>query len=517
MDKKLLLTIQSVCNADGVKIPWEKVGAIMGDNISDGAVIQHLAKLRQRMVAQGLSVPPPLRRGGGTLISTGYSGGSYGASKPTVARNTKAISTRTSLNATQGSNEDDEEEFDVDKASDPDEEFAEARTKRVKREPKGKKSKVKKEDSDDDDPEFGNMYLKLGEKRKRSKAAAIESKVKGTAKFKGTESSGASKIHQGPGGLPAEERTRRSSVDYGEQNDDDDSNDEHNSEEERIGAGRGFLQLQEPADEHFEDESQEDEDQDGLERENTEHKSESPSKMVVLRLGKGELSLTLLGKLANSAAAGELGTQTPQNGSNAILESTVDYTTSSLPRGMSFSENAMDRLADQQLHIATAHQGGGRNHSSSTPSRRSSTGYSAPSPHVGGTNITDSSRYGHVGHTHGFYSANDFSNLGHLMSNQSVQQNVVHSLPTQFTYSQTPGMMQSVYPQQTSLTHTYSNPSSAASTTWETTPSFTLGNGYTGFDTGYGDHDMFDPDLQDPVLGAEGGLDYFDLGGDLAE
>ncbi len=45
----------------------------MGPLISGGAVVQHLSKLRIRMVAQDLPVPPPLKRGGGTRISTGPS------------------------------------------------------------------------------------------------------------------------------------------------------------------------------------------------------------------------------------------------------------------------------------------------------------------------------------------------------------------------------------------------------------------------------------------------------------
>lgn len=36
----------------------------MGHDISDGAIVQHLAKLRVRMINAGLDVPPPLRRGG---------------------------------------------------------------------------------------------------------------------------------------------------------------------------------------------------------------------------------------------------------------------------------------------------------------------------------------------------------------------------------------------------------------------------------------------------------------------
>ena len=84
MGKKLLLSIQSECNGQGVNIPWNKITALVGPTITGSAVIQHLAKLRIRtfpntlqhirlvvantiigMVQQGLSVPPPLRRGSG--------------------------------------------------------------------------------------------------------------------------------------------------------------------------------------------------------------------------------------------------------------------------------------------------------------------------------------------------------------------------------------------------------------------------------------------------------------------
>ena len=41
-------------------IPWVLVVDEMVLNITAGAVIQHLAKFRTRMVEQGLSVPPPL-------------------------------------------------------------------------------------------------------------------------------------------------------------------------------------------------------------------------------------------------------------------------------------------------------------------------------------------------------------------------------------------------------------------------------------------------------------------------
>ncbi|GAD98028.1 predicted protein [Paecilomyces variotii No. 5] len=64
LNELLLLTVQSVCNKEGVKIPWAKVAQTMGNNVTEGAIVQHLAKLRTRRVAANKDVPPPLRRGG---------------------------------------------------------------------------------------------------------------------------------------------------------------------------------------------------------------------------------------------------------------------------------------------------------------------------------------------------------------------------------------------------------------------------------------------------------------------
>ena len=162
MDKKLLLTIQYVCNGDGVRIPWDKVGRIMGAQISDGAVIQHLAKLRQRMVAQNLSVPPPLRRGGGYMTTT-FPNANLG-SESVSSKKGKSIAVARSPSS-MGVNYDDEDEFDVDKASDSGEDFGTTRSKRVKREAKNSRrsSKVKVVESDDDN----EIPSKIGVKRKR--------------------------------------------------------------------------------------------------------------------------------------------------------------------------------------------------------------------------------------------------------------------------------------------------------------------------------------------------------------
>ncbi|KAF7587156.1 hypothetical protein BBP40_007664 [Aspergillus hancockii] len=64
LNELLLLTVQSVCNNQSIKIPWSEVASTMKDNVTEGAIVQHLAKLRPRRVAIGRDVPSALRRGG---------------------------------------------------------------------------------------------------------------------------------------------------------------------------------------------------------------------------------------------------------------------------------------------------------------------------------------------------------------------------------------------------------------------------------------------------------------------
>jgi hypothetical protein len=57
------LSIQYACNEAGLRIPWDNVAKLMGEKFSDGAIVQHMSKLRQKMVENNLPVPPPLKRG----------------------------------------------------------------------------------------------------------------------------------------------------------------------------------------------------------------------------------------------------------------------------------------------------------------------------------------------------------------------------------------------------------------------------------------------------------------------
>lgn len=169
MDKKLLLAIQSVCNSDGIRLPWDKVGELMGDRITDGAVIQHLAKIRQRMVSQGLDVPPPLRRGGGSIISTTRSG-SATVNRQSVSKKAKPKKGSESL-STIDENVEDDEDFSV-KESDSGEEisYAQARRRSRKSVAKNRDKAIKNEDSEED--ETDSSY-QIGGKRKRKWDATL--------------------------------------------------------------------------------------------------------------------------------------------------------------------------------------------------------------------------------------------------------------------------------------------------------------------------------------------------------
>lgn len=48
IDIRLLLMVDSVSKQEGIKIPWDKVAKALGDKFTAGAIIQHLAKLRQK-------------------------------------------------------------------------------------------------------------------------------------------------------------------------------------------------------------------------------------------------------------------------------------------------------------------------------------------------------------------------------------------------------------------------------------------------------------------------------------
>ncbi|KGO66593.1 hypothetical protein PITC_079650 [Penicillium italicum] len=63
-DIRLLLAIQYGCNKQSVKIPWKEVADAMGEKFTEGAIVQHLSKIRAKREEQDKPNPPPLKRAG---------------------------------------------------------------------------------------------------------------------------------------------------------------------------------------------------------------------------------------------------------------------------------------------------------------------------------------------------------------------------------------------------------------------------------------------------------------------
>lgn len=193
MDKKLLLAMQYQCNFAGLAVPWTEIGGIMGDGITGGAVIQHLAKLRIRMVAQGLSVPPPLRRGGGgPRISTSSSSGSKAKATPPNNGSAQAKSTPTKptstkpkkagKKATQDSDESEDEE-DSWNNDESDAEYGKPRVKRAKTEIKGPMRRKMKTEGSEEEPATPSKPPKR--KHQSSKSSSRDLSAYGTTDING--------------------------------------------------------------------------------------------------------------------------------------------------------------------------------------------------------------------------------------------------------------------------------------------------------------------------------------------
>lgn len=145
-----MLAIQYTCNAQRVNIPWDAVGATMGDGISGGAVVQHLAKLRQRMVNAEESVPPPLRRGGHLPGSPSTRTSKATPTKRTTARNAtakagKPNATKRKFKSMSDTSDEGEEGYEIESEA----EYGTSSSKRSSNN-KGGARKIKKDASGDD-------------------------------------------------------------------------------------------------------------------------------------------------------------------------------------------------------------------------------------------------------------------------------------------------------------------------------------------------------------------------------
>ena len=300
----MLLILQKVCNQKAIKLPWDDVGAQLGGTITGGAIIQHLAKLRARRIDQGLPVPEPLKRGGGGSItlSGGVVNGTNEAKKERQAKRPAGFSVNTS-------NDDEEEDFDVDKASDPEASFGEGRKKRIK---------YGADDADDD----------IHSAQKKSKARK-SNKNKNTNAAKRHRAGFSDEAWKRLGGesspealnMTAVERAgRRISTDSAKlHNEDSDPDSDNEMNEPHVAAGSSFLKLEgvspveyeeKSLNEHYNVKSAEDDEYAAnYEGHMSRDASVSPGQedtnsnnITVLRLGTNERSAEFLKSLDSSYA-----------------------------------------------------------------------------------------------------------------------------------------------------------------------------------------------------------------------
>jgi hypothetical protein len=64
MAEKLLLHIQYECNRFKIDLPWENIAHRLHPGTSGGAIVQHLARMRGTLVAEGHLVPPIMQKPG---------------------------------------------------------------------------------------------------------------------------------------------------------------------------------------------------------------------------------------------------------------------------------------------------------------------------------------------------------------------------------------------------------------------------------------------------------------------
>ncbi|KAL9608176.1 MAG: hypothetical protein Q9167_006980 [Letrouitia subvulpina] len=164
-DKKLLLAIQWACNQKNVRIPWDMVGQEIESYVTGGAVVQHLAKLRDRMVMEGLPVPPPLTRGGRVPKANSVTTGTD-VKAPRTLKRSKAFKSIEKPDEMSADEYDDD--YDVDRISEGSQEYGDSPIKRMKAlDKKRKVSNIKKEESNSDGGDSDIVTSHTGRKRLR--------------------------------------------------------------------------------------------------------------------------------------------------------------------------------------------------------------------------------------------------------------------------------------------------------------------------------------------------------------
>ena len=416
------------------------------------------------------------------MISTGNSGGS---AKAKVAKPSGELS-----GPAHGENEDNDEEFDVDKATDMDEEYGQIRTKRTKSEKKDgivEKASgnvkgqldIKSEDSDESDGSSASqkkMQVVKTKKRKRE--------IKKTGLGKGKS------LPKGKGLKPSV-GARRSSLDYEDLTGGYDAKDKDNSgdEVEYVGARAPYMKFAESP------ESYEDEDK-VIKQRAPLSKSATPSKVVVLQVGTAHLLQEARRLEADKAIKSELISDSDEE--EEIESETEEQQVEAVEQPVDLEHNFTDNGVFGAMY---ANQGAATYHQ-----------YNNPSAFYGGFNPAANAPLT-AGHPYSSLASNNrnwFSGPGYTQSSLSA-----NGVPNYFGQP-FPSSTRVTIPQQVSGPNVEMVPTSATSTYSGHTPVLMGDQYYAALEqpmAGMGSFSQtyLDPADQEPPFDVDDGFEYFNL------
>lgn len=150
MDQRMLLALQYAANQAGTKLPWAQAGRLVAESITEGAIVQHLAKLRARLLEKGERVPPVLKRGGGYAPAAAPS--KVTKTKVKAKKSSKGMSTVSDSDDDEG--EEDHDATDSQRAKNtPNKGKGKVIPKKMQRKPRSVKTfNIKQESSGEEEP-----------------------------------------------------------------------------------------------------------------------------------------------------------------------------------------------------------------------------------------------------------------------------------------------------------------------------------------------------------------------------
>lgn len=242
-DQRLLLAIQFASNQAGVRLPLAAAGALVGPSVTEGAIVQHLAKLRARLLEAGESVPPPLKRGGGYGFAAGPSNTSKSAKAKGKAKAKANVARKSLKAATESDTDDDEgdEDDSVKNAKGKGKEKARPKGKKPLSKPRSTKTVAIKKESGDE--EGSGLSVKARGKRPRSELEDDSDDGQGK-KLAKMDAAGSPTTRRGTSGSDdnGEEEDEDMQEDWEEFESEGEDDDDLDTAQRTVAAGAPFLE-----------------------------------------------------------------------------------------------------------------------------------------------------------------------------------------------------------------------------------------------------------------------------------